>query len=123
MLTELVEKGIRACGTVRKGRTGKCPLPSKKNVEKQEQGYFDYKSDGTVLYGRWNDNSTVTVASNDYGVNPIQTVERRVKGVSKKSAFQPHLIKMYSKGMGGVDVCDRMLASYRPRLRSKNAPY
>ncbi|XP_040583523.2 piggyBac transposable element-derived protein 3-like, partial [Lepeophtheirus salmonis] len=26
---------------------------------------------------------------------------------------------MYNQGMGGVDICDRLLASSRPRLRSK----
>ena len=29
------------------------------------------------------------------------------------------MIRKYSEGMGGVDVLDRMLVSYRPRLRSK----
>ena len=119
LLTELTAKGFRACGTVRDNRTGKCPLPSKKEVEKKERGYFDYKSDGTVLCVKWNDNSSVTVASNYYGVNPIHKVERRVKKENKKAVDQPHLIHMYNKGMGGVDVCDRMLSSYRPRLRSK----
>ena len=37
----------------------------------------------------------------------------------KKSITQPYLITMYNKGMGGVDVCDQMLSTYRPRLRSK----
>lgn len=37
LLTELAGKYIRVCGTVRENRTGKCPLPSKKNVEKQER--------------------------------------------------------------------------------------
>ena len=119
LLTELAEKGFRACGTVRENRTGRCPLPSKKEVEKQDRGYFDYRSDGTVLCAKWHDSSVVTMASNYYGVNPLQTVERRVKKENKKSVNQPYLFKMYNKGMGGVDVCDRMLAFYRPRLRSK----
>ena len=50
---------------------------------------------------------------------PIQKVER-VKNEQKKTVDQPFLIKMYNKGMGGVDVCDRLLlSSYRPRLRSR----
>ena len=61
----------------------------------------------------------VSAASNYYGVNPVQTTERRVKNEKNKSIDQPFLLKMYNKGMGGVDVCDKLLSSYRPRLRSK----
>ena len=50
---------------------------------------------------------------------PIQKVERRVKNEQKKTVDQSFLIKMYNKGMGGVDVCDRLLSSYRPRLCSR----
>ncbi|KFM75498.1 PiggyBac transposable element-derived protein 3, partial [Stegodyphus mimosarum] len=32
---------------------------------------------------------------------------------------QPYLIKMYNEGMGGVDLLDRLLGSYRPTFRSK----
>ena len=32
---------------------------------------------------------------------------------------QPHLIHAYNQGMGGVDLTDRMLASYRPSIRGK----
>ncbi len=71
-----------------------------------------------MLYVKWNDNSSVTVASN-YGVNPIHQVQRRVKKENRKLVYLPHLIHMYNKGMGGVYVCVRMLSSYRPRLRSK----
>ena len=67
---------------------------------------------------KWNDNSTVTVASNYYGVSTIHKVERRVKKENKKLLDYPYLIHMYNKGMGGIDVCDRTLSSYRPRLRS-----
>ena len=30
---------------------------------------------------------------------------------------QPHLIHLYNKGMGGVDLMDRLLSSYRPMIR------
>lgn len=49
----------------------------------------------------------------------MQKAERRVKNEPKKSIDQPFMIKMYNQGMGGVDICDRLLSSYRPRLRSK----
>ncbi|CAB4065641.1 unnamed protein product [Lepeophtheirus salmonis] len=76
----------------------------------------DEIADGTVVCVKWDDNCPVTVASNCYGVFPIQKVEKRVKHEHKKTVDQPYLIKMYNQGMGGVDICDRLLASYRPRL-------
>lgn len=63
--------------------------------------------------------TTVTVASNYFGVNPVHKVERCVKKEHNKLVDQPHLIHMYNKGMGGIDACDRMLSSYRLWLRSK----
>lgn len=106
LLMELAANGFRACGTFRNNRTGKCALPSNKAVERKERGYFDYKSDGTVLCVKWNDNSRMTVASNYYGVNLVHKIQERVKN-------EP-------MGLGGVDICDRLLSSYRPRLCSKS---
>ena len=42
-----------------------------------------------------------------------------MKNEQKKIVDQPFLIKMYNQGMGGIDVCDKLLSSYRPRLRSR----
>ena len=72
-----------------------------------------------MLCVKWNDSCAVTVASNYYGVTPLHKTERRVKNEAKKTVNQPQAICMYNKGMGGVDLCDRQLASYRPRLRAK----
>ena len=41
-----------------------------------------------------------------------------VTKINKKKK-QLHVMKMYNQGIGDVDVCDRMLSSYRPRLRSR----
>ena len=119
LLSELADKNIRACGTLRDGRSGRCPLESIKSIEKKPRGSYDYKTDGTVLCVRWNDNKAVTVATNYYDVNPLHKVERWIKGSGKKSISQPHPIKMYNSGMGGVDTCDHLLSSYRPRFRAK----
>ena len=119
LMSDLASKGIRACGTVRENRIGHCPLRSSKEIQKQPRGTFDYRSDGTVICMKWNDNRAVTVASNYYGVTPLHKAERRVKNEARKIVSQPRAICMYNQGMGGVDLCDRQLASYRPRLRAR----
>ena len=119
LLTNLAGENVRACGTIKDNRTNHCRLISKKDFKKQPRGIFDFRSDGSVVRVKWNDNYQVTVASNYYGVYPIQKVERRVKNEQKKTVDQPFLIKMYNKGMGGVDVCNRLLSSYSLRLRSR----
>jgi hypothetical protein len=49
----------------------------------------------------------------------VLSVTRRVKGSSQVAATQPHLVKRYNDGMGGVDLMDRLLAAYRPIIRGK----
>ncbi|KAL1480237.1 hypothetical protein MTO96_051205 [Rhipicephalus appendiculatus] len=120
LLTKLADQGIRATGTVRDTRTGGCPLKSMKDVGKEERRSFDYKCDGLVYACRWNDNAVVTVSSNHLSHEPVGSAKRFSRRSNKKVDIpQPHLIKKYNEGMGGVDVMDRLLGSYRPRLRSK----
>ena len=119
LLTDIAAENVKACNTIRDNRTGHCPLMSKKDCQKKPRGTFDFRSDGSVVCVKWNNNCPVTVASNYCGVNPIQKVEKRVKNEQKKIVDQPFLIKMYNQGMGGIDVCDKLLLSYRPRLRSR----
>ncbi|CAB4059663.1 unnamed protein product [Lepeophtheirus salmonis] len=116
ILTTLAEENTRTCGTVRDNRIGHFPLLSKNECKRKPRGTYDFRSDRTVVCVKWNDNCTVTIASNYYGVFPIQKVERRVKHEHKKTVDQPYLIQMDNQGMGGVDICDIFLASYRPRL-------
>jgi len=62
----------------------------------------------------------VTLASNHTAVEPLQTARRRVKSMKAKEVPQPNVVHKYNKGMGGVDVLDRMLAAYRLRLRCRS---
>ena len=101
LLRNLASENIRVCGTIQEKRTGRCPLPKNKDWKKKPRGSYDYRSDGTLLCAKWQDNTVVTAASNYYTVNPIQIAERRVKSEKNKSVDQPNLIKMYNNGMGG----------------------
>ena len=71
------------------------------------------------IFFRWNDNSLLTIASNHQTHFPIAQTRRRVKGASQCLVKQPHLIKQYNEGMGGVDLMDRLLGTYRPRILGK----
>ena len=39
--------------------------------------------------------------------------------MNAKVVRQPHIINIYNKGMGGVDVGDKLLSLYRPKLRAE----
>ena len=120
LLTELYEKGFKATGTIREFRTGRCPLKSPKEASKWQRGNFDYRSDGKVYICRWKDSAVVTIASNYLTHEPVCKTKRFCRAQKKKTdVSQPHLIKMYNEGMGGVDLLDRLLGSYRPMFRSK----
>ena len=64
VMSDIANIGIRACGTVRENRSDQCSLGSNKEIQKQSRGTYDYRSDGTVMCIKWNDNRVVAVASN-----------------------------------------------------------
>ena len=67
---------------------------------------------------RRNDNSVLNLCSNACGVDPVRPVKRWV--MSKPEMIpQPNVVAKYNKGMGGVDLMDRALSDYRPRIRGK----
>ena len=120
LLEELAEDGVRATGTVRDGRTSKCPLTDQKGMKKKERGNYDYRCNGRVVVCRWKDSSVVTCASNNLGVSPEARVSRYSRTAKEKVPTpQPHLLRRYNDGMGGVDNLDKYLSAYRPRMRSK----
>ena len=91
-------------------------------MKKSTRGTFDFRCDGAVFMCKRNDNlvnSVITVASNCQTHSPVHEVRRRVKGQPVNNVQQPHLIHAYNQGMGGVDLADRMLASYRSSIRGK----
>ena len=84
---------------------------------------MDFVSSGSpdkpVLVTHWYDRKLVTVASTLYPANPTDNVERWNSSQNKKVTVErPYVVKMYNKGMGGVDLVDQYVASYKNDLKS-----
>jgi hypothetical protein len=62
--------------------------------------------------------SSVSVASNFQTHLPVDAARRRI-GKNVEQVPQPMLISAYNRGMGGVDLFDKLLGSYRPIIRGK----
>jgi len=121
LLKELSSRQIKAVGTVRENRTQGADkiLTSTKEMKKKDRGSYDFVCDGTVFIVRWNDNNIVNVASNFLTHLPLQMASRRVKGQPQTAVKQPLVVRQYNESMGGVDLFDRLLSSYRPTIRGK----
>ena len=119
-MSDLVKIDVQAIGTIRENRTAGAnqKMISSKQLQKQERRCFEYCCDGTVYIAKWHDNSVVTIAGNWESHIQVHKVRRRVKG-GVKEVTQPHLIKSYNKGMGCVNLINRLLEAYRPKVRGK----
>lgn len=66
------------------------------------------------------DNSVVTAASTSIGVKPISYVHRYSQKEKKKiSVPRPLMIGEYNKYMGGTDLMDQNISTYRIGIRGK----
>ena len=120
LLSSLRAMNIKATGTVRENRLKGCPLTETKVMKKKERGFYESKCDGQVIAVKWNDNTCVSVATNFGSVQPVGKAKRWSS--SKKCSVeipQPAVIHDYNLRMGGVDILDRFMATYRPMVRSK----
>ena len=120
LLRKLRLSGIKATGTIRSNRSGGChkDLLSDKDLQKMERGSYDFRCDGYVHVVKWYDSSIVSVASNFQTHLPVDAARRRI-GKNVEQVPQPMLISAYNTGMGGVDLFDKLLGSYRPIIRGK----
>ncbi|GFY52932.1 piggyBac transposable element-derived protein 3 [Trichonephila inaurata madagascariensis] len=78
-LKSLGEQSFRATGTIRENWINhECHLEESKSMRKKERGTSDFASDenSAIFLSRWNDNSTVTVATNLCTLKPFFDVKR-----------------------------------------------
>lgn len=123
LMMKLAEKGYFAAGTVRTNRLNsvKC-LSSLDKFKKVSRGKFEYgfENDHQLLLVRWKDSSVVNMITNFGTVEPQLSV-RRYNRQQKKHVMveQPNVFQKYNQGMGGVDLTDSMIASYRVGVKGK----
>ena len=68
----------------------------------------------------WLDNKVVTCATNYVTCNPVSTAQRWLKSAEKRVNIpMPKLFKDNIKQMGGVDLFDQFVSTYRDCIRSK----
>ena len=72
----LKNKGFRATGTLRENPLRKCPIPPAKELKKQERGWlkYAYKETNEIFIAKWKDNNIVTLGTNYYTVDPLDSV-------------------------------------------------
>lgn len=123
LLKQLRSDGILALGTIRPNRMDGAQkvLESEKTLKSKGRGSYDWRVDAssnlTVI--RWQDNSTVQLASSFVTHELGENVKR---WSSKDKCYLdiscPKMVHEYNKFMGGVDLCDMLLSLYRIKLKS-----
>lgn len=122
LLAELEERRLKGTGTIRHNRLGNCPLLKKKDLQKRDKGWYDYRkiSTNNIIVCCWNDSSAVNVASNFHPVEPSKNISRWSRKEKKRIYVQqPRLIHEYNRYMGGVDRADENISLYRVSIRGK----
>lgn len=124
LLEYLAKEGIYGLGTIRRNRIPNCKLPSEKELLNKDRGYSEeYVANvGGVDVSTtvWKDNKIVTLASTFAGQNPVGDVRRYDRKKSEYTTIRrPHIVSEYNQHMGGVDLIDSIMGTYKIRLRSK----
>jgi hypothetical protein len=113
-------------GTFRRNRMGKAGLPHevktmpKAGVKGEAIVMKTTQQNVDIYHTSWRDNKVVNLLST---VQPLNAEVSRASsdngGYARIIIPQPHVIKKYNIGMGGVDLCDQRLSYYRTNVKSK----
>ena len=123
LLRYLTKEKIWAIATIRQDRLkgGGRYLKSQKELQKDGRGSSDWvvEANSGIIVVRWLDNSAVQLTSN-YMSNVDGPDAKRWSKKEKKyiQIKRPLIVHEYNIHMGGVDLCDMLLALYRICQRS-----
>ena len=123
LLKQLRQNGILALGTIRPNRMQGAQkiMESEKALKSKGRGSYDWRVDcsSNITVIRWQDNSTVQLASTFVNHELGRTIRRwSAKDKCYLDISCPEMVHQYNKFMGGVDLCDMLLSLYRIKLKS-----
>ena len=125
LLDKLREKGISGTGTTMSNRFPNVGFPTDYELKKQGRGTIKAKvrDDKNITLIKWMDNKAITMASSKHSVNPIHQCKRYSKSDKRYLNIpQPNVVKHYNQFMGGVDLLNRQIASYRSYHKTNKWP-
>ena len=116
LMGKLAEKRTLSCGTVNSNRVG-LPADMKKactSVKRLKRGESLKRMKGCILAVTWKDTRIVNLLRNVPGVLGDDTVKRREKrDATEVTISRPEAIALYNTFMGGVDLSDQRVSTYR----------
>jgi Transposase IS4 len=118
LLDELLSKGIRACGTVRKNRKN-LPhdlLPSASQLQEHE---YTYRQKGELGALVWKDRRLVFMLTTHTSPAEIISIERKSGNESTIQRSVPKAVADYNQHKSGVDTIDQLHANYSIGRKSK----
>ena len=105
------EGGLYDIGTVQKNRKGMQQMPVERKIKRDD---FEHLYSNKVPCYNWLDRRLVTMLFSDVeGMTTTSTIPHQQKRSASKIQVPCHdVIKMYNKGMSGVDLNDQRVAFY-----------
>jgi len=121
LMTKLEQRKTLFCGTVNSNRVG-LPKDMKKTcpaVKRLKRGESLKRMQGRMLAITWRDTRVVNLLCNVPGCLDDAPVQRRYKkGGGEVTVSRPCAIELYNSYMGGVDLSDQRVSSYRRHMKS-----
>ena len=123
LFSDLLQKGIYACGTIRSNRRGFPPELSsflrKGLPQRGDSVTLQSQKNLQLTVSVWQDTKPVTVSSTFCQTIPLDSVSRKLRNGQHMVFPCPEAITQYNCYMGGVDRNDQLRQYYHVRLKCR----
>jgi Transposase IS4 len=118
LLIELLHRGIRCCGTVRKNRRD-LPKELISTASQLQDNEYAYRQRGKLGAVAWKDRRLVYLLTTHTSPAEVTSIERQSEDGSTVQRAVPTAVADYNQHKSGVDTVDQLHASYLIGRKSK----